>query len=58
MQRIRIERKVLFRDDRDRYGVLPLDLRDPDIVRVKQLMRQGVISDASPGSTPASVRSA
>ena len=58
MQRIKIERKVLFRDDRDRYGALPLDPRDPDIVRAKQLVRRGVISDASPGSTAAAARSA
>ena len=58
MQRITIERKVYLRDDRDRYAVLPLDPRDPDIVRAKQLVRRGVISEASPGSTAAGVRSA
>jgi hypothetical protein len=35
MERIRIQRKVSFRDDRDRYGVLSLDPRDPDIVDAK-----------------------
>ena len=35
MQRIRIQRKVSFRDDRDRYAVMALDPRDPDIVSAK-----------------------
>ena len=35
MQRIRIERKAPVRDRSDRYAVLPLDPRDPDIVRAK-----------------------
>ena len=39
MQRIRIERKV-FRRDRDRDASLPLDPRDPDILRAKQLLRR------------------
>lgn len=38
MQRIRIERKVLPRRDRDRYTPQPLDPRDPDILRAKQLL--------------------
>jgi hypothetical protein len=58
MQRITIERKVPFRDDGDRYAVLPIDPRDPDILRAKRPVRRDVISDASPGSTPTSVRSA
>jgi hypothetical protein len=41
MQRIRIERKAPVRDQRDRYAVLPLDPRDPDIVRAKLLLRRG-----------------
>ena len=40
MRRVKIERKVaLRRTDRDRYVVLPLDARDPAIVRAKQLLR-------------------
>lgn len=35
MQQIRIERKRPVRSDPDRYAVLPLDPRDPDIVRAK-----------------------
>ena len=38
MQQIRVERKVRSRDDRDRYPVLPLDPRDPDVLRAKQLL--------------------
>jgi hypothetical protein len=38
MQRIRIE-KARRRIDRDRYDVLPLDPRDPAIVRAKDLSR-------------------
>ena len=40
MQRIRIERKVPIRRDRDRYAPLPLDPRDPDITRAKELLRR------------------
>jgi hypothetical protein len=39
MQRIRIERKVPYRRDRDRYAPLHLDPRDPDILRAKELLR-------------------
>lgn len=39
MQQIRIERKAPFRERRDRYAVPPLDPRDPDILRAKQLLR-------------------
>jgi hypothetical protein len=35
VQQIRIERKRPVRSDPDRYAVLPLDPRDPDIVRAK-----------------------
>jgi hypothetical protein len=35
MQRIRVQRKISLRDDRDRYAVLALDPRDPDIVNAK-----------------------
>lgn len=54
MQRIRIERKAPVRDLRDRYGVLPLDPRDPDILRAKQLLDRG----ANPGSSVARIRTA
>jgi hypothetical protein len=40
MQRIRIQGKVLPRRDRDRSMPLPLDPRDPDILRAKQLLRR------------------
>jgi len=42
MQQIRIERKVPYRRDRDRdrYAPLPLDPRDPDILRAKELLRR------------------
>jgi hypothetical protein len=46
MQRIRIERRAT-RDRRDRYAVLPLDPRDPDILRAKRRRL------ASPSSKPA-----
>jgi hypothetical protein len=58
MQRIRIERKVLPRGDRDRYASLPLDPRDPDILRAKQLLRREHGGRATPGSGIASVRTA
>ena len=35
MQRIRIERRAI-RDRGDRYAALPLDPRDPDILRAKR----------------------
>ncbi len=37
MQRIRVERKPRTREYRERYVVLPLDPRDPDILRAKRL---------------------
>ena len=39
MQRIRIGRKAPIRQHRDRYDVLPLDPRDPAILRAKLLRR-------------------
>ena len=41
MQRIRIERKAPVRRDPDRYAPLPLDPRDPDVLRAKQLIYGG-----------------
>ena len=42
MQQVKIERKTPIRE-RDRYAVLPLDPRDPDIVRAKLLQRRGTV---------------
>jgi hypothetical protein len=47
VRQIRIERKAAIPHDRDRYAVLPLDPRDPDIVRAKLLKRRGIASTAS-----------
>ena len=41
MQQIRIGRKAPIRQHRDRYDVLPLDPRDPYILRAKLLLRLG-----------------
>jgi hypothetical protein len=41
MQQIRIGRKAPIRQHCDRYDVLPLDPRDPDIARAKLLLRRG-----------------
>jgi len=41
MQQIRIGRKDPVRQHRDRDAVLPLDPRDPDILRAKLLLRRG-----------------
>jgi hypothetical protein len=41
MRQIRIRRKAAIRQDRDRYDVLPLDPRDPDILRAKMLLCRG-----------------
>ncbi len=46
MRQIRIERKPAIRHDPDRYAVLPLDPRDPDIVRAKTLQRRGIAGTA------------
>jgi hypothetical protein len=40
MRQIRIERKAPIRQRRDRDAVLPLDPRDPDILRAKLLQRR------------------
>jgi hypothetical protein len=53
MQQIRIERKTPIREYRDRYAVLPLDPRDPDIVRAKLLHPRGTVR-AVPTGTGAS----
>jgi hypothetical protein len=39
MRQIRIGRKAPVRHRRDRDAVLPLDPRDPDILRAKLLLR-------------------
>lgn len=55
MQQIRIERKTPIRERPDRSTVLPLDPRDPDILRAKQLARRGTVRSvptASGGSRP------
>jgi len=49
VRQIRIERKAGIRHDRDRYAVLPLDPRDPDIVRAKVLQRRGIAGTAPTG---------
>lgn len=50
MQQSRIERKSPIRRHRDRYAVLPLDPRDPDILRAKLLLRDGTPGTVSTGS--------
>jgi hypothetical protein len=40
MRRIRIRRETRRRNDRSRYEVLPLDPRDPAILRAKELTRR------------------
>ena len=51
MQQIKIERKTPIREHRDRYPVLPLDPRDPDIVRAKLLQRRGAVRTVPRGSS-------
>jgi hypothetical protein len=46
VRQIRIERKGTIPHDRDRYAVLPLDPRDPDIVRAKMLQRRAIAGTA------------
>jgi hypothetical protein len=46
VRQIRIERKAAMPHDRDRYEVLPLDPRDPNIVRAKLLLRRGIAGTA------------
>jgi hypothetical protein len=41
MQQIRIGRKAPIRQHGDRDAVLPLDPRDPDILRAKMLLCRG-----------------
>jgi hypothetical protein len=41
LRRIRIPRKAPIRDHRDRDAALPLDPRDPDILRAKLQLRRG-----------------
>ena len=48
MQRIRIERKAQVPIDRDRSVVLPLDPRDPDVVRAKLLLDRRRIAAPRP----------
>ena len=45
MQQIRIERKTPIRERPDRSAVLPLDPRDPEILRAKLLLRRGTVRD-------------
>jgi hypothetical protein len=47
VRQIRLERKPAIRHDPGRYAVLPLDPRDPAIVRAKTLQRRG-IADTAP----------
>jgi hypothetical protein len=47
VRQIRIERKAAIPHDRDRYDVLPLDPRDPEIVRAKILQRRAIAGTAS-----------
>jgi hypothetical protein len=46
VRQIKIERKAAIPRDRDRYAVLPLDPRDPDVVRAKILERRGIAGTA------------
>ena len=50
MRQIRIERKAAIAHDRDRYAVLPLDPRDPDIARAK-LLRRRIAAPPRPSRT-------
>jgi hypothetical protein len=45
VQQIRIERKTPIRERPDRSAVLPLDPRDPEILRAKLLLRRGTVRD-------------
>jgi hypothetical protein len=56
MQRIRVERRVLPRRDRDRHAPLPRDPRDPDIRRAKELLRAGTEASAISRSASPVVR--
>jgi hypothetical protein len=50
MQQIRIGQKAPVRQRRDRDAVLPLDPRDPDILRAKLLLRRGTVGTLPTGS--------
>ena len=50
MQQIRIQRKAPIRQRRDPDAVLPLDPRDPDILRAKLLLRRGTVRTPATGS--------
>jgi len=50
MRQIRIERKAPIRQRRDRDAVLPLDPRDPDILRAKLLLRRRTVRTPPTGS--------
>jgi hypothetical protein len=56
MQQIRIERKAPVRRRRDRDVVLPLDPRDPDILRAKLLLRRRTIRTIPTGSGASRLR--
>ena len=45
MQQIRSERRTPIRERPDRSAVLPLDPRDPDILRAKLLLRRETVRD-------------
>ena len=50
MQQIRIGRKAPIHRHRDRDAVLPLDPRDPDILRAKLLLRRRTVRTMPTGS--------
>jgi hypothetical protein len=50
MRQIRIERKAPIRQRGDRDAVLPLDPRDPDILRAKLLLRRRTVQTIPTGS--------
>ena len=49
VQQVRIERKTPIRERPDRSTVLPLDPRDPDILRAKLLLRRGTVRSVPTG---------
>ena len=50
MRQIRIGREAPIRQRRDRDAVLPLDPRDPDILRAKLLLRRRTVRTIPTGS--------
>ena len=50
MKRIRVERLHARRRHRAWVEPIPLDARDPDIVRAKAIERSGVRTSTTPGS--------